>query len=292
LTTRANCGYLLSRQIREWQFASPGSGRLVVARKTMPFRWVFLIQMAIVIVAPVLGRLVWSSSHSMWTGYGAVFAVPAAVVVVAGVAHRVRGIHRGGETVRGALLRRRQLARARVGSPDKLHSQAPVAAGFFALASFPAVFLALVAAPSAGGLDLPPTADARLQLWCIAAVVPIAVVGVDCWFGLGISMRALATDGLTMTAVGFTIALAAASPLMIFHHVDSRRLAGRRRDAVRVAVRGADSLLGGVCATEEKAVSTRRDGSRSVGELARGAWDRRSLRPDPPVARQEEDSNH
>lgn len=164
----------------------------------------------------------WSSSHSMWTGYGAVFAVPVAVVVAACVAQRVRGVHRSGETVRGVPLRRRQLARARVDTPDKLHARAPVAAGFAALASFPAVFLALVAAPSAGGLDLPPTADARLQLCCIAAVVLMAVIGVDCWFGLGISMRVLAPDGFTVTAVGFTIALAAAPPLMIFQHVESR----------------------------------------------------------------------
>jgi len=201
---------------------SPGSGRPVVARKTMRFRWTFLIQLVTGLSAPVLGRLVWSGAHSMWSGYGALFAVPVAAVAVAAAAPKVRRVHQSDQTVRGVLLRRRRLARARVESPDQLHAQAPVAAAFFAVVSSPAAILALVAAPSAGGLDPPPTADARLQLWSIAAVVLIAVVGVDCWFGLGISMRALATDGFTATAVGFTIALAAAPPLMIFHHVDSR----------------------------------------------------------------------
>jgi hypothetical protein len=188
----------------------------------MRVRWTFLIQVVTALSAPVLGRLVWSSSHSMWSGYGAVFAVPVVAVAVAAAAPKVRRVHQSDQTIRGILLRRRQLARARVESPDQLHAQAPVAAALFALVSFPAAILALVAAPSAGGLDLPPTADARLQLWCIAAVVLIAVVGVDGWFGLGISVRALATDGFTASAVGFTIALAATSPLMIFHHVDSR----------------------------------------------------------------------
>ena len=50
----------------------------------------------------------------------------------------------------------------------------------------------------------------------------ITLVGADCWFGFGISVRALATDAFTVAAVGFTIALAAAPPLMIFHRVDSR----------------------------------------------------------------------
>jgi len=193
-----------------------------VARKTIRFRWVFLIQLAIGIGGPVVGRLVWSGSHSMWSGYGAVFAVPVAAVAVVTAARRVRRVHGNGDTVRGVVLRRRELARGRVDSAGKLHAQAPVAAALFALTSLPAAFLALVAAPSAGGVDLPPAADARLQLWCIAAVVLAAVVGVDCWHGLGISVRALATDGFTLAAVGFTVALAAASPLMIFHHVESR----------------------------------------------------------------------
>jgi hypothetical protein len=111
---------------------------------------------------------------------------------------------------------------ARVDAPDKLHAQAPVAAGFAALLSLPAALLALVAAPRAGGVQLPPTADARLQLWCIAAGGVIAIVLVDWRFGLGISVRALVTDGFTSAAVAFTVALAATSPVMIFHHVESR----------------------------------------------------------------------
>jgi hypothetical protein len=100
---------------------------------------------------------------------------------------------------------------ARVDAPDKLHAQAPVAAGFAALLSLPAALLALVAAPRAGGVQLPPTADARLQLWCIAAGGVIAIVLVDWRFGLGISVRALVTDGFTSAAVAFTVALAATS---------------------------------------------------------------------------------
>lgn len=193
-----------------------------MARKTMRFCWVFLIQLAIVVGGPVVGRLVWSSSHSMWSGYGAVFAVPVAAVAVAIAALRVRRVHRGGETVRGILLRRRQWARALVDSADKLRALAPVAAGMFTLCSFPAVILALVAVPSAGGVSLPPPADARLQLCCIAAAVLFAIVGLDCWYGPGISVRALSTDGFIVAEVGFTVALAATSPLMIFHHVESR----------------------------------------------------------------------
>jgi large subunit ribosomal protein L7/L12 len=193
-----------------------------VARKTIRYRWLLLIQVAIGLVAPALWRLVWASSHSVWSGYGAVYAVTAAAVAGVAIAPRVRRVHRRGDTLRGILLRRRQAAQARVDSADKLHAQAPVGAAVFALASFPAAILALVAAPRAGGLDLPPAADARLQLLCVAAVVLAAVIGVDCWYGFGISVRALATDRFTSAAVGFTVALAAASPLMIFYHVDSR----------------------------------------------------------------------
>ena len=73
-------------------------------------------------------------------------------------------------------------------------------------------------------MSLPPAADARL--WYIAAAALIAVVGLDCWYGLGTSVRALATDGFTSAIIAFTVALAAASPLMTFHHVESRA-AGR-----------------------------------------------------------------
>jgi hypothetical protein len=188
----------------------------------MRFRWVFLIQITIGMGAPVVARLVWSSSHSIWSGYGAVFAVPVAAVAVSIAAVEIRGVDRRGEAVRGVLLRRRQRARALVDSADKLRALAPLAAGIFTLCSFPAVFLALVASPSAGGVSLPPAADARLQLWCIAAGVLIAIVGVDCWYGPGISVRALAADGFIVAEVGFTVALAATPPLMIFLHVESR----------------------------------------------------------------------
>jgi ribosomal protein L7/L12 len=183
---------------------------------------VFLIQVAIGLGGPVVARLVWSSSHSMWSGYGAVFAVPVAAVAVSIAALRVRRVHRRGESVRGVLLRRRQRARALVDAADKLRALAPLAAGIFTLCSFPAVFLALVAAPSTGGVSLPPAADARLQLCCIAAGVLIAIVGLDCWYGPGVSVRALSTDGFIVAEIGFTVALAATSPLMIFHHVESR----------------------------------------------------------------------
>jgi hypothetical protein len=147
-----------------------------------------------------------------------VFAVVFASMATASV-WRVR---RRGDTVRGSVLNRRRLARAAVDSPAKLHARAPVGAGMFALASFPAVFLALATAPRAGGLDLPPTADARVQLWCIAAVALVAVVAVDGWLGLGVSARALAADRFTAAVVGCTIALAATPSLMVFDHVHAR----------------------------------------------------------------------
>jgi hypothetical protein len=91
--------------------------------------------------------------------------VPVAAVVAAVAARKVRRVHEGGETVRGVVLRRRQRDRAQVDSAEKLRALAPLPAGIFTLCSFPAVFLALVASPSTGGVDLPPTGDARLQLW-------------------------------------------------------------------------------------------------------------------------------
>jgi hypothetical protein len=117
-----------------------------VARRTMRFRWRFLLQVAIAMGTPVLGSLVWSRTHSVWSGFGAVFAVPLAAVAVAAVVPSVRRVHRSGETVRGVLRRRRQLTLDRVDSADKLHARAPVAAGFFALVSLPAMILTLVAA--------------------------------------------------------------------------------------------------------------------------------------------------
>jgi hypothetical protein len=201
---------------------SPGSGRSAVARKTMRFRWVFLIQLATILAVMALSHLVWASAHSKWTGYGAVYAVSAAAAVAAVLTRKARRVHQGGETVRGVLLRRRQRDRALVDSADKLRALAPLAAGILTLCSFPAVFLALVAAPRSGGVHLPPAGDARCQLWCVAAGVLAAVVGLDGWYGPGISVRALGADGFLAAEVAFTVALAATSPLLIFHHVESR----------------------------------------------------------------------
>ena len=100
----------------------------------------------------------------------------------------------------------------------------PLGAGYAALASFPAVLLALVATRSFGakGVYLPPATDARWQLWCIAATGAGAVVALDYWLGPGTCARALATDGFTAATVGVTTALAATSPLMIFSQAGSR----------------------------------------------------------------------
>ena len=148
--------------------------------------------------------------------------VPALILTT--VVLGVRKVRRGGEPVREVLRQRRQRARARLDSAGKFHAEAPLAAGYVALASFPAVFLALVATRSFGvkGVYLPPATDARWQLWCIAATVVGAVIALDCWFGLGTCARALATDGFTAPTVGVTTALAATSPLMIFWQVGSR----------------------------------------------------------------------
>lgn len=138
MTTRANCWYLLCRQIREWQIAVSRERETSGGAQGYAFRWVFLIQITIGVGAPVVGRLVWSSSHSIWSGYGAVFAVPVAAVAFSIVALAIRRVHRSGEAVRGVLLRRRQRARALVDSSDKLRALAPLAAGIFTLCSFPA----------------------------------------------------------------------------------------------------------------------------------------------------------
>jgi hypothetical protein len=147
---------------------------------------------------------------------------PAAII--AAVALGVRKVRRGGEPVRNVLLQRRQRARARLDSAGKLRAEAPLAAGYVALASFPAVLLALVATRSFGakGVYLPPGADARWQLWCITVAMAGAVVALDYWLGLGTCVRALAADGFTAATVGVTTALAVTSPLMIFWQVGSR----------------------------------------------------------------------
>jgi hypothetical protein len=148
--------------------------------------------------------------------------VPA--VIIAAVALGVRKVRRGGEPVRNVLLQRRQRARARLNSAGKLRAEAPLAAGCAALASFPAVLLALVATRSFGAkvVYLPPATDARWQLWCIALAVAGAVVALDYWLGLGTCARALAADGFSAATVGVTAALAVTSPLMIFWQVGSR----------------------------------------------------------------------
>jgi len=264
-----------------------------VARKSIRSRRTFLILMAIGIGAPVLGRLVWSSSHSMWSGYGAVLVFPATVVAAAAVAGRVRIVRRSGETVRGVLVGRRQRAQALVDSADKLNALAPAAAGLVALVSFPAVFLALVAAPSTGGVHLPAAADARLQLWCLTAGVLITIVALDCWYGPGISVRALATDGFTAAAVTFTVALVATSPVMIFHDVESRAAWLAIAVAQFVWPFSGVFLCGAVSAGRKRKLfrfaETAPDPSAT---WPRGTWDRRSLRPDAPVAGLPEDSGH
>lgn len=106
----------------------------------------------------------------------------------------------------------------------ELRAEAPLAAGYASLASFPAVLLALVATRTLGakGVYLPPAADARWQLWCIAIAVAGAAVALDCWLGLGTCARALGDGGFTAATLGVTTALAVTSPLMIFWQVGSR----------------------------------------------------------------------
>ncbi len=148
--------------------------------------------------------------------------VPA--LIITAVVLGVRKVRRGGEPLRDVLHGRRQRGRARVDSADKLHVEAPLGAGWAALASFPAVLLALVATRSFGvrGVYLPPATDARWQLGCVAIAVAGAVVAVDYWFGLGTSVRALATDACAAAIAVVTIALAVTSPLMIVWLVESR----------------------------------------------------------------------
>lgn len=150
-------------------------------------------------------------------------ALAAGAAIVAAAAG-VRKVHQSGETVSAVVAERRGLARARVDSPEKVHASAPVAAGFVALASWPAVILALVATRYFGakGVYLPPEGDARIQFWSIAVAVLGAVVALDYWFGLGTTARTLTTDGFAGTTVGATLAMAALPSLMIFREVESR----------------------------------------------------------------------
>jgi hypothetical protein len=149
------------------------------------------------------------------------FLIPA--VIIAAIAVAGQRVHRRGESVRDVVLQWRQLARDRVDSAAKLRAEAPLAAGLAASVSILAVSLTLATVPFSGrGVYLPPAADARWQLWCIAIAAVGAVIAVDCWFGLGTCVRALATDGVTASFIAVTIALAATSPLMIFWQVGSR----------------------------------------------------------------------
>jgi ribosomal protein L7/L12 len=148
--------------------------------------------------------------------------VPAVIVVA--VAVGVRRVRRGGEPVRVVVLRRRERARARLGSAAQLRAEAPAAAGIAAMASFFAVILALVAtgSPGARGVHLPPAADARWQLWGIAIAVAVAVAALDCWFGAGTCVRAVAGDGVTAAITGMSVGLAVLSPLMVLWQTGSR----------------------------------------------------------------------
>ncbi len=179
-------------------------------------RWAVLAQLAVPFGAIVLTRVL--------LAYRVALLVLVPALIIAAVVLGVRKVRRGGEPLRDVLFGRRQRARARVDSADKLHAEAPLGAGWAALASFPAVLLALVATGSFGarGVYLPPATDARWQLWCVAIAVVAAVVAVDCWLGLGISVRALATDAWAAAIAGVTIALAVTSPLMILWPVESR----------------------------------------------------------------------
>jgi ribosomal protein L7/L12 len=193
-----------------------------VARKTLRFRRVFLIHLGAIVVAIATTHLAWLGVSKLWSVQPAAVVVLAAGVLSAITALVVRRVHRGGNTVGGVVRERRQRARALVDTAEKLHARAPVGAGLFAVASFPAAIIALVAAPRAGGLTLPPPADARLQLWCIGAIAVVAVLATDGWLGFGVSLRALATDGFTAGVAGWTIALAAAPALMIIWPVHVR----------------------------------------------------------------------
>ena len=179
-------------------------------------RWAVLVLLAVSAGELAISRVL--SAHPVTI----LVLVPAAIIV-AGVLG-VRQFRRRGEPLRDVLRGRRQQGRARVDSADKLRVEAPLGAGWAALASLPAVLLALVATRSFGvrGVYLPPAADARWQLWCVAIAVAGAVVAVDYWFGLGTSARALATDAGAAAIAVVTIALAVTSPLMILWPVDSR----------------------------------------------------------------------
>jgi hypothetical protein len=182
-------------------------------------RWAALTSM--VIWAGVMVLLLALSRH-----LGAMSALVLTVVTVVAVAPAVRMARRGGQPVRLVLLQPLQRLRgvkARLEPAGQLHARAPLAAGCAALASFPAVILALVAAPShAPGVRLPSVTDARWQLCCIAIAVVAAVVVLDGWLGPGTCARAVATDGFSASVAGFTVTLAAMPSLLTFGQVGAR----------------------------------------------------------------------
>jgi hypothetical protein len=164
-----------------------------------------------------------TNALSKYHVYNVLLPVAFLVVVTVSAALAVRKVWRGGDTVRGVLLRRRQRDRERLGTAGLLRAKAPHAAGAVAFASFFAAILALVAAPMhTNVVNLPPETDARWQLCCIAVVLACAAAGLDFWYGLGTCVRALAADWFTAAAVGITAALAAVPSLMIFWRVESR----------------------------------------------------------------------
>jgi hypothetical protein len=179
----------------------------------MRFGWA-----AVAILGPPAGGMALSHAFSKY------FAVFISAALIGAALSVIRRVHRGGEPLLATLIQGRQRARARVDSAAKLRAVAPLVAGALALCSFPAVLLALVATGSFGarGVDLPPVADPRCQLWCIAIAAAGIVVALDCWVGFGTCARALAGDGFTVALVGITVALAAASPVMILLQVESR----------------------------------------------------------------------
>ena len=144
--------------------------------------------------------------------------------VVRKIARGVRSVGAVGWVVLGRLVVRRRQDRARLGAVGALPAAAPTAAGYVAVLSFPAVFLAAVATRGYGatGVSLPPLADAHAQLWCVALGLIGAVIALDCWYGLGTSVQALGGDGVSSAIAGVTIALAVTSPMLIFDQVESR----------------------------------------------------------------------
>ena len=82
----------------------------------------------------------------------------------------VARVHRGGQTVRGAVAARRALSRNRLATAERRHASAPMAAAHVTFCLLPAMILTLVTVFRAGGLHLQPSSDARWQLCGILIV--------------------------------------------------------------------------------------------------------------------------